>query len=342
MMLINNISTIARRLQDEFKNTSAIISHSGVKGTFREDSLKKYLREIVPNKYSIGTGIVVDANEKQSRQQDFLLYDAFSSPSFLKGETDVVIPVESVYGTIEIKSTLTKESLLQSIENARSVKTLYMNLLKSNAFQLTGTNYIYSSIFAYTTDTSLETITENFRTATSDIPLDERVSTICILDKGIILNANETDLRIISTRPTESTSLIIKPNILEQNLYLFYLLLQSHLSLTYNYPPDLMKYATLNGSLKDGQTIIPKKSVSDAMVLPFGNYKMSGHDFIRFTRIQPLIYKAMINTLKGTDIQESGYTPEQFMDEVKWGIEIQRKMMNPVFNCDDANDEPVN
>ena len=38
------------------------------------------------------------------------LYDAFSSPAFKKAK-DLVLPIESVYATIEVKSTLTNAEL---------------------------------------------------------------------------------------------------------------------------------------------------------------------------------------------------------------------------------------
>ena len=61
----------------------------------------------------------MDLQGKQSRQQDFFVYDAFNSPAFLQTESSCIIPVESVYAIIEIKSTLNKETLRQSIENIK-------------------------------------------------------------------------------------------------------------------------------------------------------------------------------------------------------------------------------
>ena len=123
-IFVNNIGNLAQRLQNEFENTSSELHHPGVKGSIREDILKEVLRDIIPSRYEFGSGIVVDALDSQSKQQDFILYDAFTSPSFLKRQTEVIIPVESVYATIEVKSTLDKRTLEQSVQNVRSVKSL--------------------------------------------------------------------------------------------------------------------------------------------------------------------------------------------------------------------------
>lgn len=81
-IVINNIEVIAKKLKAEFDIQTSSVEHNLLKGTMREDSLKEALRDIIPIKYEFGSGILVDAKGTQSKQQDFILYDAFSSPAF--------------------------------------------------------------------------------------------------------------------------------------------------------------------------------------------------------------------------------------------------------------------
>jgi len=327
--LINNIGNIARRLKDEFIHTSSELHHPGVKGSIREDILKETLRELIPIKYQFGSGIIVDANDKQSKQQDFILYDAFSSPSFLKSQTEVIIPIESVYATIEIKSTLDRSMLEQSVENIRSVKNLQKTFSKPQYLSLQGTNYIYSSIFAYTSSIPLDEVVKCLVKQNEFIPYEEQLSTICILDSGNVVNVQRNDMTIISTHPTEGTTPLAKPNELDQNLYLFYLMLQSHLNSTFNYPPDLWKYAKTNGSFIDKGIIIPNEAITDDLLIPLpgGDY-VNGADHKRFASFYSYFFKILTQQLTDQDIESSNMTSESFAAEAKWCNEFFIKITN--------------
>lgn len=43
----------------------------GVRGTSREDVLRQRIKELLPQKFTVGNGIITDCQGKQSRQQDF-------------------------------------------------------------------------------------------------------------------------------------------------------------------------------------------------------------------------------------------------------------------------------
>jgi len=249
-VFINNIEVIAKRLKAEFDIQTSGVEHKPLKGVMREDSLKEALREIIPIKYEFGSGILVDARGIQSKQQDFILYDAFSSPAFLRKQKDLVLPIESVYATIEVKSTLTSGELEKAVKNFQSVMELEKNTIKS-FLPITGNNSIMGLVFAYTSNTSLNSLTNKLVELNSDIPIGHRIGCICVLDKGNIVNVQRNDLGILHTLPSEKTTLQIKENTLEQNLYLFYLLLQSHLNYALNLPPDLWNYAIISGDYLD-------------------------------------------------------------------------------------------
>lgn len=309
-IFVNNIGNLAQRLQNEFENTSSELHHPGVKGSIREDILKEVLRDIIPCK-----------------QQDFILYDAFTSPSFLKRQTEVIIPVESVYATIEVKSTLDKRTLEQSVENVRSVKSLEKNYITPNFLPLQSTNYIYSAVFAYTSSIRIEDVLKKLIELNKDIPYDEQISAICILDKGNILHVDRDDIRNLNTRPSRKTTTLVKPNTLDQNLYLFYIMLQSHLNYTLNFPPDLWKYATINGSFKDKGICIPIEAITDDVNIPITeDFMMRGSDYKRFFRIQPYLFKIITKEMTEKDIVDSDLENEEFINECKWAISYLGRM----------------
>ena len=109
-MLLYNIESMAKKLTIDYELTD-YIDHMGVRGSSREDVLKFYIKQLLPERFAVGNGVVTDVNGAQSKQQDFFVHDAFNSPIFLHTESSSIVPVESVYATIEVKSTLKKDTI---------------------------------------------------------------------------------------------------------------------------------------------------------------------------------------------------------------------------------------
>lgn len=86
-MFIYNLEDIAKKLKIDFEGITKQIEHNGVKVSARQDLLKDYLRKLLPDKYSISSGVIIDNNQNQSKQQDFIIHDTFNCPSFFK--TDI-------------------------------------------------------------------------------------------------------------------------------------------------------------------------------------------------------------------------------------------------------------
>ena len=107
---------------------------------------------------------------------------------------------------LRVKSTLTKETLKQSIENIRSVKQLEITVLKNSPFIPAQFNFILGTVFSYTSDSAIETVAQNVDEICRDIPKEKQPSVICILDKGLIVNVLKDGMREIATMPSDSTT----------------------------------------------------------------------------------------------------------------------------------------
>ncbi len=242
-MFIYNLQEMSKNLQSDYQKLSSKIEHNGLKGTIREDKLKEYLSKLFPTKYAIGNGVIVDANETQSRQQDFIIYDNFNSPKLMETESVQVIPIESVYATIEVKSTLTVDELEKSIKNIESVKKLEKTKPFSSPLIISSIIPPICMIFAYTSDTSLNNIVKKIDEFNNSIDIKNRLSIVCILDKGLIFGINRHGFKEIEIVPTDNTILVTHEDKLENNLYLFYLLMMTAINNIVMPPVNLMGYA---------------------------------------------------------------------------------------------------
>ena len=82
------------------------------------------MSKFLPKKYSIGSGIVIDRNGNNSRQTDIIIYDSLYQPSLFSQISSVLFPVDFVYMTIEVKTSLDIGFMRGAIENIASVKRL--------------------------------------------------------------------------------------------------------------------------------------------------------------------------------------------------------------------------
>jgi hypothetical protein len=123
MKLIQALRNLSSKLNSEFED-SKLFEHSGEKGEFREQIISELLRPFLPNCYGLGSGQIFDITDKSSNQIDIVIYDSVYSNVLFKNKSSNLFPCESVYGEIEIKSNLTSDELITSIDNIASMKSL--------------------------------------------------------------------------------------------------------------------------------------------------------------------------------------------------------------------------
>jgi hypothetical protein len=100
-----------------------LIPHSAEKGRALENLVSNVLTQLLPKRFSLGTGFLVNADGAISNQQDIIIYDhVFNAP--LLTHAVGIFPCECVYATIEVKTTLTNRGLsdtLKSIARLRHI-----------------------------------------------------------------------------------------------------------------------------------------------------------------------------------------------------------------------------
>lgn len=116
---VGHLELVAEQLA---KQASDLINHPGEKGRASEQIARGIIRAILPKKFSIGTGFIVSSRGHRSRQQDLVLFDeTMNAPILLAGDVGI-FPVECVYGTVEIKSTLNGKTIREAAESIAEVR----------------------------------------------------------------------------------------------------------------------------------------------------------------------------------------------------------------------------
>lgn len=118
------LKNIFDNLELSLKNEMRIrIQHNLEDGKYREYLVKKILSKIVPSKYEITNGFVIDSQNNKSDEMDIIIYDKSYVPPFFD-ETYTVVPIESVIAVIQVKTTLNWGQLEAAIDNLNSIDKL--------------------------------------------------------------------------------------------------------------------------------------------------------------------------------------------------------------------------
>ena len=112
-------AAIANRMRQ-----SDLFMQMGDRGEFREQIIQEFLRPYLPPCYGLDPGEVFSSDGQQSAQVDIVVYDAVFSTVLFQSKTRKLFPAESVYGSIEVKSTLSLSELDRACANVTSVKKL--------------------------------------------------------------------------------------------------------------------------------------------------------------------------------------------------------------------------
>ncbi len=122
MNLQERFARLEDTLLSQFRE-AGFVQHAGDRGENREELLQAFLERHLPRKYGVLKGEIITASGETSHSADIIIYDALNAPVMYSGRT-AVLPIECVYGIIEVKSTLSKAEFLDTLRKVESFKRL--------------------------------------------------------------------------------------------------------------------------------------------------------------------------------------------------------------------------
>jgi hypothetical protein len=123
MDLTQVIASISQDMMRHFNTLSVQHRHRGLRGFSREAVLREYLQGLLPMNVDIGHGEVFDADGQYSGECDAIIYDRIRTPIFFS-EGQQMMPAESVYGVIEVKSRLDLNEFGDCVKKCQKIKQL--------------------------------------------------------------------------------------------------------------------------------------------------------------------------------------------------------------------------
>lgn len=109
-----------------------IIKHNGEAGQIAEVVLRGMLRKTLPMRFGVAKGKVTNPQGKLSRHLDIIIYDSLNFPAlFIDENENQILPIESVYCVVEVKSNITKTTLTEAFDELYSVALLKDQIIRS-------------------------------------------------------------------------------------------------------------------------------------------------------------------------------------------------------------------
>ena len=113
-----------QRMVAELTGIRGAVDHGGTLGDETELAWREFLARVLPTRYRVGDGFVVDADGWRSDQTDVIVFDRqYSPPLFMAGNVQY-IPAEAVYAVFEVKQRIDQKNLRLACLKAASVRAL--------------------------------------------------------------------------------------------------------------------------------------------------------------------------------------------------------------------------
>lgn len=98
--------------------------HPGEYGAYRERACKDFLRFILPDKFKVGDGFILNSKSEETTQCDLIIYVSDETPIIKTDEYTRFFPCESSLAIGEIKSSLSKNALLACLKKLSENKKI--------------------------------------------------------------------------------------------------------------------------------------------------------------------------------------------------------------------------
>lgn len=156
---------LSDKMQSYFERTKKSVERPDEKGAPREEIVLEFFKDFMPSSIGVEKGYAINLNGDHSRECDIIFYRKNTSPIFKISPTSnlYIIPIEDIYGAIEVKSSLTqtqikncllKKTLLRVVSNAEMLtkrNTTICHNVKISLKNLLASHFLLYFVIAFNT-----------------------------------------------------------------------------------------------------------------------------------------------------------------------------------------------
>lgn len=176
-VLITYWSGALRRLQAEVDGLSRVIEHNLTMGEENEAALSRMLVNFIPGRFGTGSGLLLDSTDKQSKQADVVIFEKSADAAIFAQTTQLLFPVESVYATIEVKTSLSADDVVKVGKAVARLKEL-----TSTKPHADGLSRPLICLFAYSAWAKPSTVLEHLM----NLPAEQRPDLVLVVSSAFV------------------------------------------------------------------------------------------------------------------------------------------------------------
>src|SRR5262245_28739846 len=99
------VESMGREIETRFQRARFYQHPTGI-GDAREDTVRQYLQDVLPPRFSVDRGKIFDSEGHLSREFDIIISEARDVAPAMSLAGRRIVPIEAVFGVIEVKSSL--------------------------------------------------------------------------------------------------------------------------------------------------------------------------------------------------------------------------------------------
>jgi hypothetical protein len=244
---------------------SSPIQHNLLKGELRERRVITGLRSFIPKRYTLSSGIIVNSSGDFSKQQDLVISDITVMPPFFAAQELAVHPIESISGTIEIKSLAKSGLIREAVNNVASVKTLapdeprdYVEIRGGHIGAGQNVDKPFGGIMFLDSEMSDDAILDEYLDATTTLAPNNRPNALVVVDRLTLSWGSypaETSQLVTEPEPLRGTH-VVRQILNANSLLVFYVILMRILA-SYKPPEmDIMNYVVNSGGYGEYELMV--------------------------------------------------------------------------------------
>lgn len=227
------IAATQKQMMIDLERRTSQIPHMGERGAAREDVVRGFLRDYLPDRFEVSHGFVIDADGGVSRQMDCIIFDKASAPVFPITDSRRLIPIECVSAVVSIKSDLRADNLREAFSNVQSALRLNRFAGNRGTVIIGGSptpfdhvapdeaRAIFGAVFAFDSP-SLASVAAQVHELNASVEPRQRIGLVCVLAKGVVSYLNAGGLFMPST---EEDAVVAFNDDAEASLSIFYAML---------------------------------------------------------------------------------------------------------------------
>lgn len=195
MVLPDYLADVAKEMRAKSASIRRdFASHRLSAGENREDLVATFLRGHLPQRFGVGSGLVISGAGLFSNQADLLITDAFNNSPLYGSSSHQLWPAEAVYSLIEVKTTLNLPEIKDSIAKGRRFKALQRQFTDAgNGQRIRDSLFV---IWAFDCP-SIETLKANIESELASVPRQEQPDFVVVPDRVVAQSGSYLELTVL-------------------------------------------------------------------------------------------------------------------------------------------------